>query len=225
VDHVIAHLPMPRGFWRSTGASHNSYVTECFFDEVAAAAHRDPYEFRRELLQHEPRAVAVLDLAAEKAGWGRALPEHRARGIAIVEYAESIVAKVAEVSVDDRGVPRVHRIVCAISCGPAVNPDSIAAQIEGGVAFGLSAALYGEIGLARGRVVQSNFHDYRILRMPEMPVVETHILKSDSRIGAVGDPAVPVVAPAVCNAIFAATGRPVRRLPILRGDSTGGAPA
>ena len=215
VDQVIADFPVPRGFWRSTGASHNVYVTECFFDEVARAAGRDPYEMRRELLQEHPRQRAVLDLAAEKAGWGKPLPRGHFQGIASVHYAEAFVAKVAEVSVDAQGKPRVHRIVCAVDCGPVVNPDTVAAQMEGGVAFGLTAVLYGQITIADGGVRESNFHDYPLLRMSEMPVVETHILQSNAEIGAIGDPAVPAVAPAVCNAIFAATGTPVRRLPIL----------
>ena len=215
VDQVIAKFPVPRGFWRSTGASHNVYVTECFFDEVAHAAGRDPYEMRRELLQGHPRQRAVLDLAAEKAGWGQPLPPGHFQGIAAMHYTEAFVAKVAEVSVDAQGKPRVHRVVCAVDCGRAVNPDTIAAQMEGGVAFGLTAALYGQITVTGGRVSQSNFHDYPLLRMHEMPLVETHIVPSNAEIGAIGDPALPAIAPAVCNAIYAATGRPVRRLPIL----------
>jgi isoquinoline 1-oxidoreductase beta subunit len=213
VDQVIADVPVPRGFWRSTGASHNTYVTECFFDEVARAAGRDPYELRRELLQEHPRHLAALDLAAEKSGWGRPLPAGHFHGIAVVSYADAFVAEVAEVSMGPSGKPRVHRMVCAIDCGPAVNPDIIAAQMEGGVAFGLTAVLYGEISLERGRVRQSNFHDYRLLPISEMPAVETFVVPSIAKIGSVGDPALPPVAPAICNAIFAATGRPVRRLP------------
>jgi isoquinoline 1-oxidoreductase subunit beta len=215
VSHEIAEVPVPRGFWRSTGASHNTFVTECFFDEVARAAGRDPYELRRELLRDHPRHLAVLDLAADRAGWGRALPEGRFRGIAVVNYADAFVAEVAELSLSDRGTPTVHRVVCAVDCGPVVNPDIVAAQMEGGVAFGLSAVLYGEISLERGRVKQSNFHDYRLVRMAEMPVVETYIVPSNEKMGAIGDPAVPAVAPAICNAIHAATGTPVRRLPLL----------
>jgi isoquinoline 1-oxidoreductase beta subunit len=215
VHHEIADVPVPRGFWRSTGASHNTFVTECFFDEVARASARDPYELRRELLHDQPRHLAALDLAAERAGWGRALPEGRFRGIAVVAYADSFVAEVAEVSVSDRGIPTVHRVVCAVDCGPIVNPDIIAAQMEGGVAFGLTAALYGEISLERGRVKQGNFHDYRLLRIGEMPTVEVHLVPSVEKMGAIGDPSVPAVAPAICNAIYAATGRPVRKLPLL----------
>ena len=170
---------------------------------------------RRELLHDRPRQRAVLDLAAEKAGWGQPLPAGHFHGIAAVYYAEAFVAKVAEVSVDARGKPRVHRVLCAVDCGPVVNPDTIAAQMESGVAFGLTAALYGQITVTGGRVSQSNFHNYPLLRMHEMPLVETHIRPSNAKIGAIGDPAVPAIAPAVCNAIYAATGTPVRRLPIL----------
>ncbi|HET7619400.1 MAG TPA: xanthine dehydrogenase family protein molybdopterin-binding subunit [Vicinamibacterales bacterium] len=216
VDQLAVDLPVPLGFWRSVGASQNAFVVECFFDEVAAAAGRDPYELRREMLQAKPRHLRVLELAATKAGWGTPLPPNRGRGIAISEWEPTTCAEVAEVSVAADGTVTVHRVVCAVDCGPVVNPDTIEAQMQGGVAFGLSAALYGEITIDNGRVQQSNFTDYPVLRMPGMPVVEVHIVPSTDAIGGIGEPSVPPIAPAVCNAIFAATGHRVRRLPIGR---------
>jgi isoquinoline 1-oxidoreductase beta subunit len=214
VDQLAVDLPVPLGFWRSVGASQNAFVVECFFDEVAAAAGRDPYELRRELLQAKPRHLRVLELAATKAGWGTPLPAGHGRGIAIAEWEPTTCTEVAEVSVAADGTVRVHRVVCAVDCGPVVNPDTIAAQMQGGVVFGLSAALYGEITIDKGRVRQGNFNDYPMLRMPEMPVVEVHIVPSTDPIGGIGEPSVPPTAPAVCNAIFAATGKRVRALPI-----------
>lgn len=216
VDQLAVELPVPLGFWRSVGASQNAFVVECFFDEVAAAAGRDPYELRRELLQSKPRHLRVLELAASKAGWGTPLPPGRGRGIAIAEWEPTICAEVAEVSVAPDGTVRVHRVVCAVDCGPVVNPDTIEAQMQGGVVFGLSAALYGEITIDKGRVQQSNFNDYQVLRMPEMPVVEVHIVPSTDAQGGIGEPSVPPTAPAVCNAIYAATGKRIRALPIGR---------
>ena len=216
VDQVAADLPVPLGFWRSVGASQNAFVVECFFDEVAAAAGRDPYELRRELLQTKPRHLRTLELAATKAGWGTPLPAGHGRGIAIAEWEPTTCAEVAEVSVAPDGTVRVHRVVCAVDCGPVVNTDTIAAQMQGGVVFGLSAALYGEITIENGRVKQSNFNDYPVLRMPEMPVVEVHIVPSTDTLGGIGEPSVPPTAPAVCNAIFAAAGKRIRRLPIGR---------
>ncbi|MGH7521477.1 MAG: molybdopterin cofactor-binding domain-containing protein [Gemmatimonadales bacterium] len=214
VDQLAVDMAMPLGFWRSVGASQNAFVVECFMDEVAAAAGRDPYELRRELLQAKPRHLRVLELAATKAGWGTPLPAGRGRGIAIAEWEPTTCAEVAEVSVAPDGTVRVHRVVCAVDCGPVVNPDTIAAQMQGGVVFGLSAALYGEITIEKGRVQQSNFNDYPMLQMPEMPVVEVHIVPSTDPIGGIGEPSVPPIAPAVCNAIFAATGKRIRSLPI-----------
>jgi isoquinoline 1-oxidoreductase beta subunit len=214
VDQVAADLPVPLGFWRSVGASQNAFVVECFMDEVAAAAGRDPYELRRELLQAKPRHLRTLELAATKAGWGSPLPPGHGRGIAIAEWEPTTCAEVAEVSVSPDGTVRVHRVVCAVDCGPVVNPDTIEAQMQGGVVFGLSAALYGEITIEKGRVQQGNFNDYPMLRMPEMPVVEVHIVPSTDTLGGIGEPSVPPIAPAVCNAIFAATGKRIRSLPI-----------
>jgi isoquinoline 1-oxidoreductase beta subunit len=221
VEQTIADLPIPLGYWRSVGSSHNAYLTECFVDEVARAAGKDPYEFRRALLASHARHLGVLELAAEKAGWGTPLPMGRTRGIAVAESFGSYVAEVAEVSLDANGVPRVHRVVCAVDCGPIVNPDTIEAQMQSGIVYGLTAALYGDITIDRGRVRQGNFNDYPMLRMKEMPAVEVYIVPSTEKQGGIGEPGTPPIAPAVCNAIFAATGKPVRRLPIVRdGKST-----
>jgi isoquinoline 1-oxidoreductase beta subunit len=204
---------VPTLWWRSVGHTHTAYSTETFFDEVAQAAKRDPFEMRRELLEKHPRHRAVLELAAEKAGWGTPLPSGRARGIALQESFASFVANVVEVSVRKDGLPKVERVVCAIDCGVAVNPDVIRAQMEGGIGFGLGAAMWSEITLDQGRVVQSNFHDYRSLRFDEMPKVEVHIVPSREAPTGAGEPGVPVVAPAVANAFFHLTGQRLRRLP------------
>jgi isoquinoline 1-oxidoreductase beta subunit len=217
---VELHSPpsaIPVLWWRSVGHSHTAFVTECFLDELAQAAGKDPVEFRRALLDRHPRHRQVLDVAAEKAGWGKPLPAGRARGVAVHESFGSFVAQVAEVSLSGSGV-KVHRVVCAIDCGRIVNPDTIKAQIEGGIVFGLSAALYGEITLKDGRVEQSNFHDYPVLRINEMPWVEVHIVPSDEKPGGVGEPGVPPIAPAVVNAIAVLTNRRIRRLPIRPED-------
>lgn len=214
VDWRELVLPVPVGWWRSVGHSQNSFVTECFLDELAAAAGRDPVEYRRALLADDPRMRAVLDLAAVEAGWGTPLPEGRARGVAIVRSFGSIVAEVAEVSVTAAGSIRVHRVTCAVDCGTPVNPGLIEAQMEGGVIFGLTAALHGEITLSEGRVRQSNFHDYQMVRMPDAPAVAVHIVPSAEPPGGVGEPGVPPIAPAVANAVFALTGRRLRRLPL-----------
>jgi isoquinoline 1-oxidoreductase beta subunit len=216
VEQTIADLPIPLGYWRSVGSSHNAFVTECFFDEVARAAGKDPYELRRTLLANHPRHLGVLELAAQKAGWGTPLPQGRTRGIAVAEAFGSFVAEVAEVSIDASGKPRVHRVVCAVDCGPVVNPDTIEAQMQSGIVYGLTAALYGDITIDRGRVRQGNFDSYPMLRMNEMPVVEVYIVPSTEKQGGIGEPGTPPIAPAVCNAIYAATGKPIRKLPIIR---------
>jgi isoquinoline 1-oxidoreductase beta subunit len=185
---------------------------------MAAAAGKDPFEFRRALLEKAPRHKRVLELAAEKAGWGTALPSGRARGIAVAESFGSFVAEVAEVSMEN-GVPRVHRVVAAIDCGPIVNPDIIAAQVEGAIVYGLSAALYGEVTIEGGRAVQGNFDTYKILRINEMPVVEVHIVPSTEAQGGVGEPGTPPIAPAVVNALFALTGNRIRTLPLVRAST------
>lgn len=213
VSWVMENGFVPVGFWRSVGSSQNAWITECFLDEVARAAGKDPFEFRRKLLKLRPRHLGVLELAASKAGWGTPLPPGRARGIAIAESFGSFCAQVAEVSIMD-GKPQVHRVTCAIDCGTVVNPDTVVAQMESGIVHGLTAALYGEITIRNGRVEQGNFGDYPLLRLDAMPQVDVHIVTSIEPPGGVGEPGTPPTAPAVANALFALTGKPVRRLPI-----------
>ena len=213
VEYRHRKTQVPIGFWRSVGNSFNGFVTECFFDEVAAAAKKDPYELRRSMLAGAPRHAAALTLAAEKAGWGTPPLPGRARGIAVHESFGSFVAMVAEVSVSGEGELRVHHVVCGVDCGRVVNPDTVAAQMESGVVYALSS-MQGAITIEKGRVQQSNFHDYPLLRMKDMPVVETHIVPSTGKMGGIGEVSVPPLAPAVCNAIFAATGKRIRSLPI-----------
>ena len=201
-------------FWRSVGNSQNIFFMESFIDELAAAAGQDPFEFRRALLRQQPRCRGVLEAVAAQAGWGQPLPHGVFRGIALAQSFGSFVAEVAEVSVSAAGVPRVHRVVAAVDCGMTVNPEIIRRQIESAIVFGLSAALYGKITFKDGRVEQSNFHDYPLLRMNEMPRVEVHILPSTEAPGGIGEPGTPPIAPALANAIFAATGKRLRSLPI-----------
>lgn len=218
---VDLHSPkneVPVQWWRSVGHSHTGFSVEAFLDEVAHAGGKDPYHLRRTLLAGQPRMLAVLDLAAQKANWGSALPAGRARGIATHFSFDSYVAQVAEVSVEKDGTVHVHRVVAAVDCGQTVNPDTVKAQLEGGIIFGLTAALKTEITLDRGRVQQRNFHDYPMLRMFEAPAIEVFIVPSTEHPTGVGEPGVPPVAPAVANAIFAATGKRVRRLPIKPED-------
>ena len=221
VEHVLSKTPVPVGFWRSVGHSYNAFFVECFIDELAGAADRDPYRFRRAMLAGRPRHLKVLDAAASRAGWGRPLSRGMGRGIALHESFRSIVAQVAEVSVSSSGAIEVHRVVCAIDCGMAVNPDTVVAQMQSGIIFGLTAALYGEITLKQGRVEQSNFPSYDMLRLAQTPVIEAHIVESGASLGGVGEPGTPPIAPAVANALFAATGRRVRKLPILPADLKG----
>jgi isoquinoline 1-oxidoreductase beta subunit len=210
IAHVIVDSPVPVGYWRSVGHSHNAFFKEAFLDEVAHAARRDGVEFRRALLKQHPRALAVLDAAVARAG--EPAPG-RAHGVALHRSFGSTVAQVAEVSVDGAQI-RVHRVVCAIDCGLVVNPNIVAQQVESGVLFGLSAALHGEITLKEGRVQQSNFGDYPVLRMSEAPHVETIIMPSAAHPEGVGEPAVPPIAPAVASAVFKLTGQRLRRLPL-----------
>ncbi len=205
---------IPTAFWRSVGPSHNVFVTESFIDELAAAAKKDPVEYRRALLEKSPRAKAVLELAAEKAGWGRPLPDSIGRGVSVQFAFATYMAQVAEVEVAKDGAVRVRRVVCAVDCGTVVNPDTVRAQIQSAIMFGVTAALYGAITLKDGRVEQSNFHDYRILRMNEAPAVEVHIVQNLEPPGGMGEAGTSCVVPAVTNAVFAATGKRVRKLPI-----------
>jgi isoquinoline 1-oxidoreductase beta subunit len=185
-----------------------------FIDELAAAAHKDPVEYRRALLGQSPRARAVLDLAAEKARWGQPLPEGHGRGVSVQHAFGSYLAQIAEVAVSKEGEVRVQRVVCAVDCGLTVNPDTVKAQMEGGIIFGITGALFGEITIKDGRVEQNNFNDYRILRINEAPVVEVYLVKSAEAPGGIGEPGTSAIAPAVTNAIFAATGKRVRKLPV-----------
>jgi len=203
---------VPVLWWRSVGHSHTAFAVESFVDELAHAAKRDPLEFRRAMLAQSPRVLAVLNLAAEKAGWGTPPPAGRARGLAVHESFGSIVSEVAEVAVDGDRI-RVHRVVCAIDCGICVNPLGVRAQMESGIAYGLGAALHSELTLKGGRIVESNFHDYRVLRLDEMPQVEVHIVESSEKSGGAGEPGTPPIAPAVANAVFALTGKRLRELP------------
>jgi isoquinoline 1-oxidoreductase beta subunit len=218
---VDLHSPkngVPVQWWRSVGHSHTGFSVEAFFDEVAHAGGKDPYQLRRTLLAKQPRMLALLDLVAQKAGWGKPLPKGVGRGIATHFSFDSYVAQVVEASVGENGDVRVHRVVCAVDCGRVVNPDTVKAQMEGGINFGLTAALKTEITLENGRVQQSNFHDYPMLRMFEAPVIEVFIMPSEEKPTGVGEPSVPPVAPALANAIFAATGKRLRRLPIRATD-------
>ncbi|HEY3303594.1 MAG TPA: xanthine dehydrogenase family protein molybdopterin-binding subunit [Candidatus Binatia bacterium] len=218
VDYINNNPGVPSGFWRSVGNSQNGFILESFVDELAHAADKDPYQYRRQLLA-KPLAVrllAVLDLAADKAGWGKPLPAGVNRGIAAHFAYGSYCAQVAEVSVAKDGTVKVHRVVAAIDPGWVVNPEMMAAQTESGLIYGLTAALYGEITVKNGRVEQSNFNDYKMLRIDETPKVEVHILQGQGEQGGAGEPGTPPIAPAVTNAIFAATGKRVRKLPINR---------
>jgi isoquinoline 1-oxidoreductase beta subunit len=214
VDYVLTDTGIPVGFWRSVNNSYNAFAVESFIDELAHAAKKDPYEYRRDLLGKAPRHLGVLNLAASRAGWGTPLPAGRSRGIAVYKSFDTYVAQVAEISIDSDGIVHVPRVVCAVDCGPVVNPGIVEAQMQGAIVFGLTAALWGEITIDKGRVQQSNFHDYRMLRLAEMPTVEVHIVPSSDAQGGVGEPGTPPIAPAVCNAIFAATGKRIRKLPI-----------
>lgn len=213
VDYMRATLPVPVGYWRSVGPSQNTFALESFVDEMAHAAGRDPFAFRREMLAGHPRLRHVLEVAAERSGWGKPLAAGRARGIAVVEDKGGLVAEVAEVSVQD-GRIRVHQVTCAADCGQIIHPGIVEAQMSGSIVAGLTAALYGEITIESGRVKQGNFDDYQMLRMREMPAIDVHIVSNHEEPGGVGEPGVPPIAPAVANALFALTGKRIRRLPI-----------
>jgi isoquinoline 1-oxidoreductase beta subunit len=218
VDLSTTTTGVPVLWWRVVGSSHTTFAVETFIDQVAHAAGQDPLTFRRQLLEHEPRMLAVLELAAEKSGWNQPLAKGRGRGIAVCEAFKTFVAQVAEVSVDDAGRVKVERVVCAVDCGVPINPDVIKAQMEGGIGFGLGAVLYGAITLKDGHIEQSNFNSYRVLRMNEMPQVEVHIVSSAEAPTGVGEPGVAPLGPALANAIFAATGTRINVLPFPKGS-------
>jgi isoquinoline 1-oxidoreductase beta subunit len=205
---------IPTAFWRSVGPSHNVFVTESFIDELAAASKQDAVAYRLALLGKTPRAKAVLALAAQKAGWGAQLPEGAGRGVSLQFAFGTYMAQVAEVEVSKNGAVRVRRVVCAVDCGTVVNPDTVQAQIQSAIMFGVTAALYGEITLKGGRVVQTNFDSYQILRLDEAPAVEVHIVQNSEPPGGMGEAGTSAVVPAVTNAIFAATGKRLRKLPV-----------
>ena len=217
VEYTKVDPGIPTTYWRSVGFSQNTFFTESFLDELAAAGGKDPLEVRRRLLAKNPRMLAVAELAAEKAGWGKPLPAGRARGIAVVNNIGSFNAQVAEVSVD-KGKLRVHRVVCAVDCGQVINPAIVEQQIQSGIVYGLSAALKGGITIKNGRVEQQNFHQYEVLRIDEMPVVEVHIVPSHENPGGIGEASTPSIVPAVVNAVYAATKKRVRMLPIKAAD-------
>ncbi len=207
---------VPTSWWRGVGPTRSVFVVESFIDELAAAAQRDPVQYRRTLLK-DPRMIAVLDAAAAHAGWGKPLPARHGRGVSLQFAFGSYLTQIAEVSVTDDLQVRVHRVVCAIDCGQTINPDTIHAQLEGGVVFGLSAALHGEVTIANGRVQQSNFNDYRVQRLSEAPAIETHLIASAEEPGGVGETGTACIAAAVCNAVYAAIGKRIRSLPVSRG--------
>jgi isoquinoline 1-oxidoreductase beta subunit len=212
VDIHSPKNPVPVQWWRSVGHSHTAFVVETMIDELANLAGKDPVQYRLDLLQKAPRHAGVLKLAAEKAGWGKKLPAGHAYGVAVHESFDSFVAEVAEVSLEE-GKVRVHKVVCAVDCGMVVNPDGVRQQVESAVVYGLSAALQGAITLENGRVQQTNFHDYPPLRLSRMPEIEVHIVPSDAPPTGIGEPGTPPIAPAVANAVFALTGKRLRRMP------------
>ncbi len=215
VEYVQVEPPgIPTAFWRSVGPSHNVFVTESFMDELAAAAKQDPVAYRLALLGKSPRAQAVLQLAAEKSGWGEKLPPRVGRGVAVQDVFGTFMAQVAEVEVSDDGEVRVRRVVCAVDCGITVNPDTIQAQIQSAVIFGITAALHGEVTLKNGRVEQTNFDTYEMLRINDAPAIDVHIVKSTEAPGGMGEPGTSAIVPAVANAVFAATGKRLRKMPI-----------
>jgi isoquinoline 1-oxidoreductase beta subunit len=222
VEFVRAEPPaVPTGFWRGVGPNNNVFAIECFMDELARKAGKDPVEFRRVMLANQPRFLAALNLAAEKSGWGQPLPARVGRGVCVQPSFASFIATVVEAEVDEQGEVHLRRVTSAVDTGIAVNPDTVMAQLEGGLIFGLTAALYGEITIDKGRVQQSNFHDYRMLRIDQAPKIEVHVMKSGEAPGGIGETGVTAGPPALRNAIYAATGVALRRLPIDRSQIAG----
>jgi isoquinoline 1-oxidoreductase beta subunit len=222
VEYIEGDPGIPFGFWRSVGASFQGFAVEAFVDELASMAKKDPYQFRRDLLGKHPRHLAVLNLAAEKAGWSTPVPRGRGRGIALMECFGSILAQVTEVSVDQSGAVKVHKVVCSVDCGWAINPDTIRAQMEGDIVYGLTAALKGEITIDKGRVVQRHFGDYQMMRVNEMPEIEVHIVASAAEPGGIGEPSTTLAAGSLVNAVYAATGKRIYSLPIKPAVLRGG---
>lgn len=219
VELTTTAVGVPVLWWRSVGSTHTAYAVEAFVDEVAEAAGKDPIAFRLALIKDHPRHVAALKLAAERAGWGQSLPAGRFHGVAVAESFGTVVAEIAEISVEN-GEPKVHRVVCAVDCGIAINPDNVRAQMEGGIGFGLGAVLKSKLTLDKGRIVEGNFDGYEVLRLDEMPAVEVHIVPSEAKPSGVGEPGVPPIGPAVANAFYQATKRRVRALPFKLSQNT-----
>jgi isoquinoline 1-oxidoreductase beta subunit len=213
-DFVYVPAPVPVGAWRAVRHTQNVFAIESFVDELAQAAHTDPIAYRLALLAGTPRAQHVLETVRDQSGWNQPLPKGRGRGVAFMNYGGTYVAHVAEVTVGRDGNVRVNRVTCAFDCGQMINPDTVRAQIESSVLWGMSAALWGEITIDRGRTVQSNFHDYRVARMADTPVIDVHLVVNHEPPSGAGEPAVPGVAPAIANAAFAASGRRARQLPL-----------
>ena len=217
VEYKRAEPPaVPTGFWRGVGPNNNVFAIECFIDELARKANMDPVAFRRGILTKNPRLRAALDLVAEKSDWGKPLPARTGRGVSVQPSFASFIATVVEAEVDDHGEVQLRRVTSAVDTGIAVNPDTIVAQLQGGLVFGLTAALYGEITIDKGRVRQSNFNNYRMLRIDEVPRIDVHLIKSGEAPGGIGETGVTAASPALRNAIYAATGVALRRLPIDR---------
>jgi len=219
-DFVYVPAPVPIGAWRAVRHTQNIFSIESFVDELAHAAHADPIEYRLALLDGVPRARHVLETVRDRSGWAQPLPKGRGRGVAFMRYGGTFVAHVAEVAVSSGGTVRVNRVTCAFDCGQMINPDTVRAQVESSVIWGLSAALWGEITVEHGRTVESNFHDYRVARMHDAPAIDVHLVVNHETPTGVGEPAVPGVAPAIANAVFAASGRRVRRLPLNTGRAS-----
>jgi len=219
IEHLIQNTHVPVAFWRSVGGSQNAFAIESFMDEVAHAAGKDPIELRRTLLKDHPDWLGVLDTLVQKGNWGKQLPKGTAQGMAIFESYGSIMGQIAEVSVSKRGEVRVEHVVCSVDCGHVVNPRTIEEQMESGVVYGLTALFYGQITIEKGRVAEGNFDTYQMLRLNAMPEVETHFaLSGGDKWGGIGEPSVPTILPAVCNAIFKITGKRIRSLPLSNHD-------